>query len=168
MSKFDENRLTQKRKFAREVEVKQSTNSWLFYFLILNLSLDNRCILRQNVAVRLSTKNVQFHNSTCALFYHHHKHSCTVHFFCRSVFFDLTFIFTIKFPSCYPCICHLSDRQSAVPGLLLITTDSLMFTPSDSSTAAMDHMHLLLPFTQLRSIAAYADHSVMYFTRRDL
>lgn len=63
---------------------------------------------------------------------------------------------------------YIVNLHSTVPGLLLITTDSLMFTPSDNSTANVDHMHLLLPFKQLRSIAAYADHSVMYFTRRDL
>ncbi|THD24687.1 hypothetical protein D915_004594 [Fasciola hepatica] len=63
------------------------------------------------------------------------------------------------------CIVNL---HSAIPGLLLITTDSLMFTPNDRLRDEVDQMHLLLPFSQLRSIAAYADHSVMYFTRRDM
>ncbi|VDP69458.1 unnamed protein product [Echinostoma caproni] len=62
---------------------------------------------------------------------------------------------------------YIYSLQSAVPGLLLITTDSLMFTPNGGEHVDDDQLHLLLPLSQLRSIAAYADHSVMYFTKRD-
>ncbi|KAF8565684.1 hypothetical protein P879_07336 [Paragonimus westermani] len=68
----------------------------------------------------------------------------------------------MKFPSDY-----VTDLRSMIPGSLLVTTDSLLFIPMQTEADSLKQFHLLLPLSQLRSVAVYRDHSVMYFTKRD-
>ncbi|CAL8092716.1 unnamed protein product [Calicophoron daubneyi] len=59
------------------------------------------------------------------------------------------------------------DLETCVPGLLLVTTTTLMFTPVDVPPTDVEQYSLMLPLERLRSVAMYKDQSVMFFTRRD-
>ncbi|KAL3310376.1 hypothetical protein Ciccas_011062 [Cichlidogyrus casuarinus] len=69
-----------------------------------------------------------------------------------------------------PCK-YAVDLEGFVPGLLLVTTDTILFSPDLQSPLVLEYglerYIVQLPLGKLRSVAAYNDPSVMYFTRRN-
>ncbi|TGZ64225.1 hypothetical protein CRM22_006480 [Opisthorchis felineus] len=59
------------------------------------------------------------------------------------------------------------DLKISISGQILITTNSFVFTPNLDCATDPNQYHLLLPLAQIRSVAVYKDHSVLYFTKRD-